>query len=348
MLLFSHGRGGLTPMANCRMIEDVNYMVSLYCPGSCVNCNLCRQDRAAVTKDEITAELFATALQGSTFDKTIYFDLTAGESQLSPKYVETVEIIARHKSDAVIHTNISGWYPAIHQSVTEDCLRFTKPELFKIDISLDGRPENYSKVRLVNEGWEKAVETARRLKDMGIPLRFVMVTYRETFRDIEWFVDFAKKEGVGYYIGYPRLSGFYFKNKDKSFAFTPGEIDEIEVLLCKVGWLTERRLPNWLWAKSVYQNNIPYFDCHMGRKAIVIDPYGNVFPCNDLSPALCMGSLKNFNGDLDVLLASAKAAEVIESIEQRKCQPCGMLCAQKIEFPWGKQSGLISGPGNNV
>ncbi|WP_333655627.1 radical SAM protein [Dissulfurispira sp.] len=322
-------------------IDDVQYMVSLYCPGRCRNCNVWQRKKEEVTKGEIDLVMFERVLQSDALKNVSHFELTAGESQLSPKYVDVVKLIARYKPDAVVHTNISGWYPQRHFEVTKECVRYIKPSLFKIDISLDGRPENYKSIRFIEDGFYKAVETAKLLKQLNIPIRFIMTTFKEIYRDIEWFVSFAKEMGVGYYIGYPRISTFYFKNIDKEFNFTKKEIAEIENLLSKVGWLTERRLANWLWAKSVYEKNTPFFECYMGRMSIVIDPYGNVYPCNELLPELFMGNLKEFGGDLDMLLLSEKAVKVIEYVKERKCQPCGMLCALKIEFPWGKQAGLI-------
>lgn len=322
-------------------IDDVQYMVSLYCPGRCRNCNVWQRKKEEVTKGEIDLVMFERVLQSDALKNVSHFDLTAGESQLSPKYVDVVKLIARYKPDVVVHTNISGWYPQKHFEVTKECIQYIKPSIFKIDISLDGRPENYKNIRMVKDGFYKATETVNLLKQLNIPLRFVMVTYRETYKDIEWLVDFAKEMEIGYYIGYPRISTFYFKNIDREFNFTKEEIAEIENLLNKVGWLTERRLANWLWAKSAYEKNVPFFECYMGRMSIVIDPYGNVYPCNELLPELFMGNLKKFNGDLDMLVSSEKALKVLGYIKEKKCQPCEMLCALKMEFPWGKQAGLI-------
>ena len=167
-----------------------------------------------------------------------------------------------------------------------------------------------------------------------------MIVYKENYKDIPFVVDFAKKNDLDYYIGYARNANL-LKNLDKKQNYTNEELEEIEEMLKDIGWLNKRRMANWLWAKSIYQNNIPFFNCFMGEKALVIDPYGNVFPCNECLEFLNMGNLKDFNGDLDKLLYSKKALEIIKKIENKECQPCSMLCAHKIEFPWGKQSGMI-------
>lgn len=320
-------------------IEDINYMVSLFCPGKCVNCNIWQYEKDEIIKDEIDIELFEKIFQSKYLKDTNYFDLTAGESQLSSKYIDAVRVIAHNKPDAFIHTNISGWYPKKHFEVIVECLKYIKKENFRVDISLDGSKESYEQVRLVKNGYSKVLETIELLKPLGIQLRVTMIVYKENYRDIPWLVNFAQENDIGYFLGYSRNAGL-LQNKEKKYRYSPQELEEIESLLHNVEWLNERRKPNWLWAKSIYQDDVPYFECYMGQKSLVIDPYGNVFPCNECLEFLKMGNLKDFDGNLDLLLESERALQVIEKIKNKKCQPCAMLCAHKIEFPWGKQVGM--------
>jgi len=320
-------------------IEDLNYMVSLYCPGKCVNCNIWQYDKTII-KNEIDTTIFENVLKSKILKDTNYFDLTAGESQLSTKYLEVIKLIAKYKKDAFIHTNISGWYPKIHFEITKEALKYIDKKNFRIDISLDGSKESYEKVRLVKDGFSKVMQTMKLLKSLNINLRVVMIVYKQNYKDIPWFVEFAKKNDIGYFIGYARNANL-LNNINNKQNYTNDELQNIEDLLNQVGWLDKKRLPNWLWAKSIYQDNIPFFECYMGKRAIIINPYGDVYPCNECLDFLHMGNIKDFNGNLDKLLYSKKALNVIKIIENKKCQPCGMLCAHKIEFPWGKQTGMM-------
>jgi radical SAM protein with 4Fe4S-binding SPASM domain len=314
-------------------------MVSLFCPGECVNCNIWRYEKDKIKKDEIDIEVFEKIFKSKYLKDTNYFDLTAGESQLSSKYVDVVRLISQNKPNAFIHTNISGWYPQKHYEVVKECLKYIDKKQFRIDISLDGQRRNYEKIRLVKDGYEKVLETISLLKKTGINLRVTMIIYKENYEDIGWIKEFAKKNDLDYFIGYARNAAL-LNNKDNKFIYTEHELEQIEANLEKIDWLNEKRKPNWLWAKSIYQKRVPYFDCYMGKRAIVIDPFGNVYPCNECLDMLNMGNLIDFNGDLDELLSSKKAFEIIAKIENKVCQPCDMLCAHKIEFPWGKQVGL--------
>lgn len=320
-------------------LEDLNFMVSLYCPGECLNCNIWKNDKKEITKNELKLEVFEKLFKSNYLKEVNYFDLTAGESQLSPKYIDIVKIIAKNRINGFVHTNISGWYPQKHLEIVKECLKYIKKENFRIDISLDGSKKNYEKIRLVKNGYEKVLETIKLLKPLGINLRVTMIAHKQNYHDIPWIVEFAKEQNIGYFVGYARNAEL-LKNKDQKVNYTQNELKEIETYLNQINWLTERRKPNWLWAKSIYQNNVPYFDCYMGQRSIVIDPFGNIFPCHECLDFLNMGNLNDFNGNLDKLLDSKQALNVIETIKNKKCQPCAALCAHKIEFPWGKQTGL--------
>lgn len=320
-------------------IEDINFMVSLFCPGECVNCNIWKYDKKEITKDELDIKIFENIFKSKYLKDTNYFDLTAGESQLSSKYLDVVKIIVKNKPQAFIHTNISGWYPQKHFEVVSESIKYVDKSNFRIDISLDGNRKNYNKVRLVKDGFEKVLQTIKLLKPLGVNLRVTMIVYKENYQDIPWLVNFAKENGVDYFIGYARNAGL-LQNTKKPYIYTDTQLKEIETLLTNVNWLTKRRKPNWLWAKSIYQDNVPLFECFMGERALVIDPYGSIFPCNECLNSLNMGNLNDFDGDLDKLLNSQQALSVIKKIQDKKCQPCSMLCASKIEFPWGKQAGL--------
>ncbi|RXJ93851.1 hypothetical protein CRV00_09275 [Malaciobacter molluscorum] len=320
-------------------LEDINFMVSLFCPGECVNCNIWKYDKKEIQNNELDIKFFENIFKSKYLKDTNYFDLTAGESQLSSKYVDVVRIIGENKPNAFIHTNISGWYPQKHYEITKECLKYVDKKNFRLDISLDGSPANYKKLRLVKNGFEKLTKTIDLLKTLEINIRVTMILYKENYKDIPWLIQFAKEKNIGYFFGYARNAQL-LQNKENAINYTSNELLEIEDLLTKYNWLNERRKPNWLWAKSIYKKEIPYFNCFMGQRSLVIDPYGNVFPCHECLDFLNMGNLKVFNGDLDKLLNSEKALKVIEKVKNKECQPCAALCAHKIEFPWGNQTGL--------
>jgi len=322
-------------------IDDLVYPITRFCPGKCVNCNIYKEDPRI--EDEISLGLFEKAIKSDVLKNTFYFSLTGGESHLSKKFIPVLEIIAKHKQNAFVHSNTSGWY-------TKRTLEIAKKGLelfgnrFRIDISVDGTKEAYEKIRLTKNGWQKALTTAKELKKLGMKPTFVMVVYKQNYHTIEDFIKMCKEMGVNWYIGF-YVESENFNNKGKIKHFTEEEIEYIEKILKKIGFFETKHYVNWLWAKSIYLGEIPKFECLMGFRSIIIDAYGNVYPCGGgqesrLKKMLFMGNLKDYDGDLDKLLYSKKALKVLDNIKKQKCQPCDLLCAHKVKFPWGKGTGL--------
>ncbi len=315
-------------------ITDFQYMLSLYCPGECVNCGIWRYSKDEITKNEIDLNLFEKVIQANYLKNANYIQLTGGEVQLSPKYIGAVEIISKYKKDAFIHTNISGWYPKTHYDVTKESLKYIKKENFRIDISLDGKEKTYSKIRLVKNGFTKVIDTVNRLKEITNNLRFVFTIYKQNFMDMQWAIDFAKKMEIDIYFEFARESDF-LNNSGKisdSMDFNEDEIEHIEKILNKINFINRSdRAIKWQRAKSIYRGNNQIFSCNMGNEAVIMNPYGEIYPCLETNNMLKMGNIKEFDGNLDKLLDSQKALNVIEIIKNKKCQPCGMLCVHKLE-----------------
>ncbi len=313
-------------------IKDFQYQVSFYCPGECVNCSIWKYDKKEITKDEVDLDLFEQILQSEQLKDVEYIQLTAGEVQLSSKYIDVVRIIAKYKPNAFIHTNISGWYPQKHFDVTQECLKYIDKKNFRIDISLDGRKANYEKIRLVKDGYDKVFETLKLLKQLTNNIRFVFTIYKENYQDMQWLINIANEYGIEYYFEFVRESNFLNNlGSTTMLQFTQEELKYIEDILQKSKFIQrDDRYIKWERAKQIYGNtNLP-FDCHMGKESIVMDPYGKIYPCIEGLDSLEMGNIKEFCGNLDSLLESKKAIEVLDKIKEKKCQPCGMLCVHKL------------------
>lgn len=324
-------------------IDDLVYPISRFCPGKCLNCNIYKTDPRI--EDEVPLEIFENILKSKVLENTFYFSLTGGESQLSPKFIPVLELISKYKSNASIHSNTSGWYTKRTIEIANRGLELFQKDKFRIDISVDGVKEDYEKVRLTRNGWDKAMTTTSELLKLGLKPTFVMIVYKQNYKSIEAFVDMCKDLGVNWYIGF-YVESENFNNVGKVQYYTNEDLNIIEKSLEKIGFMDTKHFSNWMWAKSIYTNTVPEFNCFMGKRSLMIDAYGDVFPCGGaqekrLNKMLSMGNVKEFNGKLDELLYEKKALKVIENIDKKNCQPCKLLCAHKIEFPWGKHTGMV-------
>ncbi|MEA2049964.1 MAG: radical SAM protein [Campylobacterota bacterium] len=324
-------------------IDDITFSISNYCPGKCLNCNIYQVNPRL--KDEIELKMYEKILQSKIVKDTFYFSLTGGEAQLSPKFIPILDLLNKYKgNDCQIQTNISGWHFEQHVNIAEHAIQTIGKDNFRVDISVDGIEEYYNRVRLTDNGWAKVEKTTNALKNLGIQITYVMIVHKQNYKGIKSFIDLCKNRGVRWYINFSVERGT-FNNKGKVEYFDESEITYIEEQLENIGFLNTKHYVNWEWAKAIYRNKMPIVNCSMGSRSIVIDPHGNVLPCaggqeDFLKDILSMGNLKDFSGDLDSLLYSDKALTVLDNIKQKKCQPCKLLCAHKIEFPWGKGTGL--------
>jgi len=325
-------------------IDDVTLSISNFCPGQCLNCNIYQQD--PLFKDEIDLNIYDTILSSDVLKDTFYFSLTGGEAQLSPKFIPVLDLIQKHKEtdNYQIQTNISGWHTDIHYKVAQHALQTTGKDNFRVDISVDGIQEEYEKVRLTSKGWEKVKQTTQALQELGIQITYVMIVHKQNYKGIESFVQLCKERGVRWYISFS-VERATFSNQGNIEYFNTTEMETIEQSLDKIGFLKSKHNVNWEWAKAIYTDSMPLVNCFMGSRSLVIDPHGNVLPCaggqeEHLKNLLSFGNIKEFQGNLDTLLHSPHALKVLENIQDKKCQPCKLLCAHKIDFPWGKGTGM--------
>jgi len=130
-------------------------------------------------------EVIAGLLKARCLSRTVQFVLAGGEPLMHPRIDEIIPLFKRHKYR--IATN--GLMPErLDEIVTRHGVR-------EVDVSMDGLRETYKKARGV-DGFEKALESIRRIKDKAL----VKVTY--TFSpfnkgaDFEAVRDLCAGEGV--------------------------------------------------------------------------------------------------------------------------------------------------------
>ena len=190
-------------------IEDISYTVTEYCPGPCRYCSIWKlPDRR---KEELSDKELDSIFSSKYLDlKKVH--ITGGEPHCSDTYFKAVDSIYKFHKDIVIDTPITGWYPERHVEVAEYVLK--KSPIYRLDISFDGDRGVYPKIRLHKNGYEKALETIERLiKIKGMVVRLQFTIYKQNLHLIEWVYNFAKKLGVGLYIGYGRYNPTRFKNE---------------------------------------------------------------------------------------------------------------------------------------
>lgn len=318
-------------------IEDISYTLTEYCPGPCRYCSIWRLEERK--------ELELTRAELDSVFSSKYLDLkkvhiTGGEPHLSDTYFTAVDSLYSYHKDVVIDSPVTGWFPERHEEVARYVLRHIP--VYRLDISLDGDRETNAKIRLHKDGFDKSVETVKRLgKIKGVALRLQFTIYKENYHLIEWAYNFAKELGVGLYIGYGRYNPERYKNKTdnltkqelgrESFIWTDEELREIDRQLVSIGYDKGRYASKYFLQKAFFDGRKVDFNCFMGSRNIDIDPYGNIYPCLMWLKKLHMGNIREA-GSLDRLLESEKALKVIDAIKNKACHDeCLYTCANKME-----------------
>lgn len=318
-------------------IEDISYTLTEYCPGPCRYCSIWRLE------DKRDKELTRSELDSVFSSK--YMDLkkvhiTGGEPHLTDTYFRAVDSLYAHHKDVVIDSPVTGWFPDRHEEIAEYVLRHVP--IYRLDISMDGDEETNARIRLHKDGFAKSVETLERLSRIkGVALRIQFTIYKENYHLIEWVYNFAKKLGVGLYIGYGRFNPERYRNctdnltkkelNRESFIWTDEELAEIDRQLVTIGYDKGRYASKYFLQKAFFEGRRVDFNCYMGSRNIDIDPYGNIYPCLLWMKKLHMGNLREA-GSLDALLESEKAVEVLHLIRNKACHSdCLYTCANKME-----------------
>jgi len=315
-----------------RYIKDFQYMVSLYCPGRCVGCGIWKQGKSAL-EGEIPLEAFEKVLLSESMSKLSYIILTGGESIISEKFADVVKLIAKHHPNAVIHINTSGYFPEKIEKTIRKCLEYVSSDKLRIDISMDGPPEVYKKIRKVEDGFNMAVDTLERLKKVTDNLRYVFTIFKLNYKEMDWLVQFAKDAEVGYYYEFAREASFLDNvgKTDGLLSFDKEDIAYIEERLNRYNFIDrlDRKI-KWKRACSIYSGSNMPFECRSGFESIVMDPYGNVYPCLENREALHMGNISEYGDDMDALLKDKKTEHILDIVKNRGCQPCTMLCVHQV------------------
>ncbi len=67
------------------------------------------------------------------------------------------------------------------------------------------------------------------------------------------------------------------------------------------------------------QEQRPQLPCLAGRLNLVIADEGTVYPCENFNPAMVMGNIRDFAGELPDLLNSEQARRVVTAITEKSC-----------------------------
>jgi MoaA/NifB/PqqE/SkfB family radical SAM enzyme len=222
-----------------------------------------------------------------------FANITGGEPFVRKDLPEIVGIIHNKARRIVISTN--GFFT---ERITDLCK--TYPDL-GIRISIEGMQEANDAIRRLPDGFDRAMKTLDRLREMGIKdIGLAMTVQDMNCHDLVGLYQLA--ESWGYEFATAALhNSHYFHKWDNKIENAEAVCAEFEKLIGHL--LGSRRIKNWFRAYfncgliNYVRGNKRLLACEMGQNGFFLDPWGDVLACNGMDEKQSMGNLKERSWD---------------------------------------------------
>lgn len=157
------------------------------CQSRCRHCSIWQKSHDTLSKDEIVSLMSSRCVSSNT---TV--GLEGGEFVLHPQAAEILEWFQANHPNYTLLSNC-----LMHQKVIDLTRRYRPKHLY---LSLDGNRQTYRNMRGV-DGYDKVIRVVEELKDeVPVSLMFCLSPFN-SFKDMEYTIDIAKKHGIDIRIG---------------------------------------------------------------------------------------------------------------------------------------------------
>ncbi|GHV12164.1 hypothetical protein FACS1894162_8100 [Bacteroidia bacterium] len=251
-----------------------------------------------------------------------FINLTGGEPFVREDLNEIIEVCFTKAPRVVIST--SGWY---EDKIIETAKKF--PDI-GIRISIEGLAEKNDELRGQTGGFEKGLNTLRKLKDMGIKdIGFGCTVSNNNSADMLELYQLAQDMNLEFATAAFHNS-YYFHKYDNVITNQQTVCGNFEKLVNRQ--LKEKHPKSWFRAYfnmgliNYVEGNKRLLPCEAGLVNFFVEPYGDVYPCNGLEEKYWMEKMGNIRETLDFeeLWYSEQAERVREKV--RHClKNCWMV-----------------------
>jgi radical SAM protein with 4Fe4S-binding SPASM domain len=308
--------------------EDLLLVLTYRCNSRCVMCGIWEADQSG--KGELTADEIAAALP----DSLLYVNLSGGEAFLRKDLPEVVAAVRSAAPRAKLTLSTNGLQPRQTRKLL--------PAILKADpgigfaVSIDGEEGVHDAVRGIPGGYAKAYETVQALQAEGVTnLRIAFTATVNHAADntshLGKIYDLAMRTGVEFTCAVAHNSDHYFKTDANKGV----NVDELTRQLDYVAREELKSTRPKSWLRAYFHNGLVEHaraharptPCEAGHTSFMIDPVGDVFPCNILD--MPVGNLREES--FDAIWNGARMQEARGVV--RACnQPCWMVCTARASM----------------
>jgi len=302
---------------------SVIHYLTWRCNSKCITCNCWKTSFDVRNKEVWNVESVKKIYQ--TLDTESVF-LTGGEPTIIPKFKEIAYIIYQ-TSGATISFATNG----LAVTRLKNILLYLKENdvPFRIHLSCNGFEKTHDFSRGIDGSYKKNLELMKFFEENKIPFSLLYTIFPFNIDETINFVEYWRNKNIDVDVMVGRMDSRYKINEDckKYVTFSEKDYQKMEQVLLQLSNTYPGYTPLYYLIKEL-NNGKKIFPCFGLYNRIVLDPYGNVYPCDGLPQELLLGNLKSVNFDFNFFITSnrAKIKEVFESIKNKKCQPCMYIC----------------------
>lgn len=310
----------------------LTFCLTFWCNYACETCNIWKmKPRDELRLDEIR-EFFRRS------NRFLWIDLTGGEVSLRKDFVDVCEAVITNNRDLLLlHFPTNGYLTDKLVAYTREIARMKPPRLI-ITVSTDGDEATNDRIRGIEGGWQRQIETFRRLRE--IPGAQVVLGMTLSASNVDHFPDaFAAAQRMipelthdDFHVNIVHESPHYLGNT--TLGLRAG-VDKRRLADAIDGYRRWRRR-GWLgpisYLEQTYLRHVRRYlesgrtpmRCHALRASCFIDSWGNVFPCTIYDRKV--GSIRDSGYDLGAIWHAVGTRALQQEIWDYKCPQCWTPC----------------------
>ncbi len=325
------------------------YFVTARCNARCKMCFYWQQTDESAGRRELTVD--EVDKFSRSMGRLFHVVLSGGEPFLRDDLDEIVLCIARNCRPTVISIPTNGSLEDRTVAMVDAMCRSMPKTMLRINISIDGIGPIHDDIRCLAGSFEMAVSTFRELQKLAEQRRTLTVNVITTLSkfnldSIDETMRYVREElrpdfhSVGWTRGEPRDSSAGDVPLEEYERVTSMALDQQydklrRYPLKRVGPALSGELYRMVGQTVRQQRQV--IPCVAGKKTVVVDDQGVVYPCELLAPFLKwyptdrlvsaeMGRLRDSDYSVPAILQSDQAQAVRRFIDERRCH-CTYECA---------------------
>lgn len=287
------------------------------CNSKCVMCNIWQKEAEDILMPEDFLKL------PSTLEDV---NLTGGEPFLRKDIVDIAANITKVAPNVKLIFSSNGF---LTEKITRDMIEIKKinPKL-SISLSLDGIDEMHSKIRGINDAFDKVINTVESLKSNNInDIRFAFTASKENISHLSRVYDLSQKLGI-------ELTLCVVHNSDNYYNIQTNQLPDFNELEQELKYVIKNELKGYnlrrLLRTYYIQGILEYvktqkrpLKCYAIDNSFFMDSSGDVYPCNILDTKI--GNIKE--NSFEEIWGNAKTDKL--KTVCYNCDKCWTVCNVK-------------------